>query len=1108
MALKKKSNPIKRVPLLPKVADGRLAVSEDGLWIASAGAIQPLTEVSKAIDVTPNEILEATSTPDVLAQSIMFTSNITLNAAAVQPDERQTCQAIIDKCRYEWLGALAAVLLADQSLMVDTLDFHDYLSNSTTSVFLRTLAQSCMEQRPPIEKFRVYSLPIQNGIDFVPIAFSYPGMPTILCPAIEIADEPKNRPQWLAYDQQKGAYAFGNPLDTLCEPQYLESAKILYELLGAYRVKLAAEGGVYATMAQVVAVCENELFSRLSQRLGGAIVIDRRHWEDLFWEAYRQTDPADQTAALMDSFFSERLQLIPRMGGGSVYSNAYGFRGIAGDSDYDAVLPLNGTFISYFMNENGIQSLETFLANNITASRLSKDSHDIYEITIHWNGKDYYKVYQGDKVEKLPNTPIMSVWPSMDDSQNYWKKYYVYYAMEDAHLPWDLKIIDRSGNLPDTMDCYQRSSFGCCDRVMQSSGFPRMIQVLDKGSQAELGLIAVKPAGFVSGQAGQGKRYVGLDFGTSNTIAYWRDADNNNPAPNEFVPSDDVLSVIRVSDPASVTIKSINFIGMPDHVNPVMSTMLFRHAANSGQRIAIRAILDGNIVFANPADLNSIMWDYFTMNLKWNNDQDTRACSYAYLEQFLTMCLWEAYKASKARIHWRFSYPRALSANLFTIFQNNLMQILNSLTAMDPNTFQFSHHFYTEGEAIGGFATSPAIIARMQQNGNQVVVNDYGFMSIDIGGGTVDLSLWQNGILCNDSSLREVAGNTVLCQTVTGEMQTGQKPRYDMMREVFGKQNAGSQTQIGAMLEILTQLNDRNNIPKDKASMFKQFKTLWALSIDKTAAKMNEHIGLNGAGGKLMSYLCMIETYLAMIFFYAGLSLGIAINEGRFSLVSSHGFSVLLSGNGSKMAELLCYETQPFTQSRLYQRFCGMFTQGCYAALSNKELVKDFRLQIIRPFMAKHEVAYGLATLTAQAAVSQEAQSGLVLFDQLDQYTVPRSGEDDSMLVKPGEDQLILNYWSIFWKSLRSTLLSFPHTALNDDHTTSFIQFISQVYPDVVSGAANDNEAQSRILNWSERHIHALSGQNNYADDDKYDNTMAGRFAKSIKTFISLASEQ
>ena len=1116
---------IQRLPMLPPLAHKTMGEPNGGQWQASNSQVQLLSEVYKSIQVTFNQLYSTQATPDMLAQGMEFAGGMLLDIALVPPGEQAAYRAHAQDLRKSWFGLFSALLLQPdrEDILREDYDMNAVLADETQPPFLRALAKSCGEQHPPVTRFTLYSWRLDDPDveEWIPVAFSHSRMVTGICPAAQIRGRLKDAPPWYEFSSALGIGAFGDPAPTLSRPAYQARALAVYRCLGAFH-KTCADPAMGEAVRESMLKLRSEIIPLEK-------VAVNRELLDLT-ETDEDASDAGEALTLLRSWVTDDLYLMRKSGEQDDFAGAIGRYRIEGDEEHYMLLPLGSGFAAswwnYLQTEEGaaaigpgIGALERFLLEQMRVRFLPDEEGGAYQLTLSFEGKTYVKCYQGSHVVDTGHiVPVISVWPDTADDTGRWKRYYLYAAQldqpEEPPLPLSFHAVLPEGTLASPDPNVLRSSFACADQAALSGVFPLFALVTQKkgNRRAEAGMVLPRPRDVLRHAKPQQPRCIGLDFGTSNTMAYYQDlmrrpggtgeitAIDTAAAPRPLRLRDNLLKVTGFYQQAVEVVDPLNFLSLSaDAAYEILPSMIYQHVERLDGEGIERAFLRSNIpFFQNVATIHDTVLDSLQMDLKWGDLKLMRDRASAYLEQMTMMYLFSSYRHDgRGNIHWCFSYPRSMNEARRLQFTRSLKNILDGFAAMDESAFAYTIRTYFESEALGSFITSDSMVLKMAEQHFTRVSPEAGFLCIDIGGGTVDLSLWQGENLSAEASLSDVAGNFVLCQTVTRNAQTGGMPRLELFRQLMDNSADPYVSWLHEKLRQLARWPEGGAAARDEES--RRLISKWALFVEHVVAAMGQHAQSNAVIGPLQSYFFMIELYMMLLFHFSGMLLGQALRAGSFEAVDRLPFSIVLSGNGSKMLELIRFPLADSSRNRMDERLRFVFLKGCEATLGEPAPLAVH--QIIPPIMAKHEVAYGLSQKSGDPGIppagptsSPEASPARQVLDWTESNAISREGRG-----------MVCAYLNDFWQALYEAHLHSPLLTLYDrNDAQSFLSFVRAVYPRQMVGVPTGEEALARLAVWTQEQIWGLKAD---ASGDR-PNTLTGVLARVINTLLMQSDSQ
>jgi hypothetical protein len=290
------------------------------------------------------------------------------------------------------------------------------------------------------------------------------------------------------------------------------------------------------------------------------------------------------------------------------------------------------------------------------------------------------------------------------------------------------------------------------------------------------------------------KWLVGIDFGTTNTSTYFT---NNGGEPRELAFSNRVLrSFVGQREDVAEAIHK-DFFALVEIPAPFMTILRDRQLPD--RHLKRLPIWDEHIYFVGDilTALTEIVDDdnnRLSFDLKWQNDPSGREKVKLYLAQVVLQCLAEAVSrgAKPENMDWRVSYPEAFKADhLRSFFANfasaiKLVMTRGAVTGAFDEKKQFSHS--TESLATALYFH--------KKHGAALTENT---ISIDIGGHTSDISIWQSDSLIWRNSI-EIAGRHVLIDFLTNHIG---------LLKVLAERNTCLAEGVGHLVEL-----DELNSPK------------------------------------------------------------------------------------------------------------------------------------------------------------------------------------------------------------------------------------------------------------------------------------------------------
>ncbi len=364
------------------------------------------------------------------------------------------------------------------------------------------------------------------------------------------------------------------------------------------------------------------------------------------------------------------------------------------------------------------------------------------------------KTYPLQKENLLPEVPILEVWPNFCSPT--WKEYYTFY--------YDPDLETFQVNFPKTTESYVFKGIGSIHlptasmsdassncQLTQLSEFPTYIDCRGKG-QLSLGLIVLKTPPGVGIMTGTEWK-IGVDFGTSFTNVY---QERNGTVsqlklnPLHYQVTD---SNIELRQNALQEYFIFNNMELP------LSTLLTTRGGK-GEELAV---LDGRVYI--PRDSNTFkpdVDDWIRTNLKWSTD--SLSYNRLFLKTLILQITAQAAANHASGIQWSISYPSAFSKGdrrTYAINWRNITQSVEEATGISQNCPDSGNatRYRTESLAVAQY------FADYEMPGRKNKLDLVNSTCIDIGGGTSDISIWENNQLIHQCSI-QLAGKDIFSQFV------------------------------------------------------------------------------------------------------------------------------------------------------------------------------------------------------------------------------------------------------------------------------------------------------------------------------------------------------
>lgn len=569
------------------------------------------------------------------------------------------------------------------------------------------------------------------------------------------------------------------------------------------------------------------------------------------------------------------------------------------------ILPIAPILLDYFTPEDLINNIELEPFSNVNGQGIRliltiplsgiKQSNQQQFTTLRLQ-----KEYILKEENAIKYIPVLTVWPNFRAVN--WKNYYTFYydgAYGDqtfgvyfpnpTQQPRSFKALDGTGS-------YQLSTLDKMPTyvVCKDSRYP----------SKDLGLMLLPTPPEINPR---GTWRVGVDFGTSFTNVYVK-AENTSDSPldiNNNLQLNITDSLLGTRLPSLLQSFIPETFLPPEQPLPLSTVLTTQNGDEYGE---LQPILDGRIFVPDPAEFDPNK-QWIKLDLKWSNMKYSKA----FLRHLALHISALAVKSTINNIEWCLSYPSAFSATNLATFHHNWEEIdqeLSPKTGINYSTPRMddSQRFCTESVALAQYFR--------EKERNPLVRTT----CIDMGGGTSDISIWENNRMVHQCSVL-FAGRNIFSEIIAMNPSYAQKLMEEFITSDWNGLNEYSiMTNIDVALRHKAEewLN-KKRIYKNEDEYFQRLITLTAL-------------GVSG------------------LYYYVGLILKVLHKQGKYS--KDQITSVYIGGNASRFLHWLS-PTGKFDQNTEFNKLLSlMLSKGSGFKNTNETT----RLSA-RP---KHEVACGL----------------------------------------------------------------------------------------------------------------------------------------------------
>lgn len=352
-------------------------------------------------------------------------------------------------------------------------------------------------------------------------------------------------------------------------------------------------------------------------------------------------------------------------------------------------------------------------------------------------------IYTLKSEHALTGVPMLEVWPNFKAPG--WQEYYGYYC--DAGYGQEKKTFHVK--FPSVVQRY-KDAFQSIHEWIRLEEFPDTLTCSNL-NETTLGVILLKsPPNLEPTRSWR----VGVDFGTSFTNVYVRDGSLVQCLPLNSLH-------LQVTDPGSN-------VRLPDLINyfipsqflpqecpmPLSSVLTTRGSQKklSQDSESGNAITDGRMYIPNALDFDPGR-PWIETDLKWTNYGANRLFLRHLILHISALAVYQGVN----EIHWALSYPSAFSPNNLKGYAEAWKQIICEI---QPHV-GLQYHLDIGAEGSNYLQTESVAIAQYALEEGKVPLS--AATCIDMGGGTSDISIWENRKLLHQCSV-QLAGKHLMSQ--------------------------------------------------------------------------------------------------------------------------------------------------------------------------------------------------------------------------------------------------------------------------------------------------------------------------------------------------------
>jgi hypothetical protein len=558
------------------------------------------------------------------------------------------------------------------------------------------------------------------------------------------------------------------------------------------------------------------------------------------------------------------------------------------------LLPINPILLDYFTPEDLMRRLQLAPINGsegpIVRVMLDLPLSGIKGDEAQPQNYRVFKDYLIKEENALPEVPVLEVWPHLKAKD--WHEYYAFFY-DGEYGEQTFQVYFPNATRPHLFQ-EGRGAY----QITHLQDFPAYVQCQD-AARNPIGLILLRTPEETKLLADW---KVGVDFGTSFTNVYINQREVAQPLPLENLH----LKITDVQIETRLPVLFEYFIPEdfipPEKPLPLSSVLTTRgKSVDSLENVSIGQadpLYDGRIYVPNQAAVFNPQDHWIETDLKWQNFVHNRL----FIEHLALHISALAAKKGIGQIQWSLSYPSAFSSGDKTRYNQAWREITSALESTTGIT-----QLCPEMDTLEFFRTESLAVAQYfaDEERHDLVYST----CIDMGGGTSDISVWENNNLLHQCSV-QLAGRHILSQFLD--------MNKDFLDVIFGS-SAGYQGlkegKFNAKLDVLLRLEGENWLKGKRAFL----------------ADNPEFQGL----------LRLIALGTSGLYYYVGTLLGTLYQEGKYT--RSEITPVYIGGNGSRLLHWLAIGGQ-FDRhsdvnellSRMLSKASGFRDTGVISSLSQR----------------------------------------------------------------------------------------------------------------------------------------------------------------------------
>ena len=414
------------------------------------------------------------------------------------------------------------------------------------------------------------------------------------------------------------------------------------------------------------------------------------------------------------------------------------------------ILPINPKLLDYLTPEDIQSSLEVRTVGDGVEFSLDLNLSGFSNIESP-KVRRYSRRYVLREENALENVPVFEIWPNF--RTNEWHQYHTFY--------YDQGFGDRTfqvsfpGEISQTAQRFKEGSETY--QIDRLTDFPSYVECHQNSKTPQpLGIILLASPP-ITDEIDSGVWKVGVDFGTSFTNVYVNHNDEVFPLELDGLHLQVTLSIPEMRNRVLIEFFSTDrkeLLKFP--MCSVLTTRMSYRIKQDLKDEELTPYLGGCIYI--PEDSNSLkpQREYIKTGLKWSTESSDKRFSRSFLDHLALQITALAAKQGISQIEWFISYPSAFSQVDLNTYYDNWQYVtkdIESFTSIKQICVELGDLEHWRPESVA----SAQYFADWEKR-------DLVYSScIDIGGGTSDISIWENNSLVHQCSI-QLAGYHLFSQ--------------------------------------------------------------------------------------------------------------------------------------------------------------------------------------------------------------------------------------------------------------------------------------------------------------------------------------------------------